>query len=518
MVEKIICKNPFKESFYMESYDVFSEETEKVSLVYCKECKQFSPAYIRIFREKHKYYCSICKRRTTRKYERAMYISPIYTKVFDDAHKITYSCAFYHHILKFDFGKMKMRKISAIYRYNITHNKQTKQTYLIRKSQNPKKNRIANITFGACSFTWKFVSEHVQYIERTEAYQDFLQAILPTWLSEHQKLRVMQFPILLRYPQLMLLPLKFTEYSTFRFQVRDNKYKRERLAQLPYKQSALVEWLFDKKVSKKERNLLFENPRVWLLYKHIVHLIENVDVKQYMLENLARISEVIHSHNLPIEDLIGQLHPNYLQEFERMKQHFKSEKRFAKAIIQQVKRNDEDCVFEYMRDIVRMMEILQEEMPTYEVPKLYDLETLHDVLASDLNKVEYECEEIQYEKEERIKLETETSEYRFLLAMSNHHLIEVGTKLNICVGSYAPEAIAKDLYIVLLEDRATGEVTHCLEFHCKRKKWSLVQAKGKYNTYPSEDISHLLIEYCMERNIRIATHDIDFESALELTS
>lgn len=78
-----------------------------------------------------------------------------------------------------------------------------------------------------------------------------------------------------------------------------------------------------------------------------------------------------------------------------------------------MKRNDEDCVFEYMRDIVRMMEVLQEEMPTYEVPKLYDLEILHDVLASDLNKVEYEYEEIQYEKEERLKLENETNEYRF---------------------------------------------------------------------------------------------------------
>lgn len=515
---EIIYKNPFKESFYMNSYDIFSEETP-VSLVYCKECKEFSPAYIRIFREKHKYYCSICKKRTTRKYERGMYISPIYTKVFDDAHKITYSCAFYHHILKFDFGKMKMRKISAIYRYNITHNKQTKQTYLIRKSQNPKKNRIANITFGACSFTWKFVSEHVQYIEQTEAYQDFLQAILPTWFSEHPKLRVMQFPILLRYPQLMLLPLKFMEYSNFRFQVRDNKYKREQLAQLPYKQSELVEWLFDKKVSKKERKLLFENPHVWVWYKHIVHLIENVDAKQYMLENLARIPEAIHSHNPPIEDLIGQLHPNYLQGFERMKQHFKSEKRFANAIIQQVKRNDEDCVFEYMRDIVRMMEMLQEEMPTYEVPKLYDLEILHDVLASDLSKVEYAYEEIQYEKEEKLKLETETSEYRFLLATSNHHLIEVGTKLNICVGSYAREEIHKDVYIVVMEEKGQKKVTHCLEFRCNgRGRWSLVQAKGKYNDVPSEEISRMLIDYCTERNIQIATHDIDLESALELTS
>ncbi|WP_242316800.1 PcfJ domain-containing protein [Bacillus cereus group sp. BfR-BA-01489] len=187
------------------------------------------------------------------------------------------------------------------------------------------------------------------------------------------------------------------------------------------------------------------------------------------------------------------------------------------AIVKQMEIS-KDYIFEYIRDIVRMIEAIQKEIPTYEIPKLYDLEILHDVLASDMNKLEMEYEEVPYSKEEILKFEIKTPTHRFLLATSNHHLIEVGTKLNICVGSYAPEAIAKDLYIVLLEDRATGEVTHCLEFHCKRKKWSLVQAKGKYNTYPSEDISHLLIEYCMERNIRIATHDIDFESALELTS
>lgn len=182
-------------------------------------------------------------------------------------------------------------------------------------------------------------------------------------------------------------------------------------------------------------------------------------------------------------------------------------------------RNEEDCVFEYMRDIVRMMEMLQEEMPMYEVPKLYDLETLHDVLASDLSKVEYAYEEIQYEKEEKLKLETETSEYRFLLATSNHHLIAVGTKLNICVGSYAREAIHKDVYIVVMEEKVQEKVTHCLEFRCNgRGRWSLVQAKGKYNDVPSEEISRILIDYCTERNIQIATHDINFENVLELTS
>ncbi|MBU4642765.1 PcfJ domain-containing protein [Bacillus toyonensis] len=516
-MEEIIYKNPFKESFYMKSDDVWSEET--VHLVHCKNCNQFSRAFIRVFREKHKYYCSICKKRTNRKYERATYISPIYTKVFDTTHKITYSCAFYHHLLKFDFEKKKMRKMSVVYRYNITHNKQTKQTYLIRKSQNPKKNRIANITFGACSFTWKFVSEHVQYIEQTEAYQDFLQAILPTWFSEHPKLSVMQFPILLRYPQLMLLPLEFTEYSTFRFQVRDNKYKREQLAQLPYKQSELVEWLFDKKVSKKERNLLFKNPHVWVLYKHLTHIFNNIDVKQYMLEKLTEISDLkrFGSYYLPIEDLFAKLHPNYLKEFECIKHHFGSERKFARAIVKQVEVSD-DSIFECLRDIVRLMEVIKEEMPTYEVPKLYDLETLHDVLASDMNKLEYEYEEISYSKKERLKLETETKDYRFLLATSNHQLIEVGTNLHICVGSYAQDAIEKLLYIVLIENKKTGEVTHCIEVHCQRRKWFLVQAKGKYNHVPSEEISRILIDYCTERNIRVATHDIDFESALELTS
>lgn len=414
---------------------------------------------------------------------------------------------------------MKMRKISAIYRYNITHNKQTKQTYLIRKSQNPKKNRIANITFGACSFTWKLLAEHLQYIEQTDAYQSMLQTILPTWFSEYSNLSVMHFPILLRYPQLMLLPIELTEYSHFRFQLRDNKEKRAQLPQLPYKQNELMKWLVDKKLAKKEQKILFENPHLLVLYKHLVHLFDNTDIKQYMLEKLAGIPDLkrFDFHYLPIEHLFGQLNPNYLHEFERIKRHFISEKMFAKAIIKQVEIS-RDYIFEYMRDIVRMMEVIKEELPTYEVPKLYDLEKLHDVLASDMNKLEYEYEEISYSKKEILKLETETKDYRFLLASSNHQLIEVGTNLHICVGSYAQDAIEKLLYIVLLENKKTGEVTHCIEVHCQRRKWFLVQAKGKYNHVPSEEISALLIEYCREREIQITTHDIDFESVLEMTS
>ncbi|MBU4642901.1 PcfJ domain-containing protein [Bacillus toyonensis] len=516
-MEEIIYKNPFKESFYMKSDNVWSEET--VHLVHCKNCNQFSRAFIRVFREKHKYYCSICKKRTNRKYERATYISPIYAKVFDDEHKITYSCAFYHHLLKFDFEKKKMRKMSVVYRYNITHNKQTKQTYLIRKSQNPKKNRIANITFGACSFTWKLLAEHLQYIEQTEAYQSLLQTILPTWFSEYAKLSVMHFPILLRYPQLMLLPMELTEYSHFRFQLRDNKQKRAQLPQLPYKQAELMKWLVDKKLAKKEQKILFKNPHLLVMYKHLVHLVDNADAKQYILEKLAGIPDLkrFDFHYLPIEHLFGQLNPNYLHEFERIKRHFRSEKMFAKAIVKQME-TSKDYIFEYMRDIVRMMEVIKEEMPTYEVPKLYDLEMLHDVLASDMNKLEYEYEEISYVRKERLKLETETKDYRLLLAASNHQLIEVGTNLHICVGSYAQEAIEKLLYIVLLENKKTGEVTHCLELHCQRSKWYLVQAKGKYNHVPSEEISSLLIEYCRERNIQITTQDIDLESVLEMTS
>lgn len=501
----------------MKSDDVRSEET--VYLVHCKECNQFSQAFIRVFRKKQKYYCSICKKRTNRKYERALYVSPIYAKVFDDENKITYSCAFHHHFLKFDFKKQKMRKISVVYKYNITYNKLSKQTYLIRKHQNPKNNRIANITFGTFPFKWKLLKEHLRYMEQEKAFQCFIRQLFPSWFSAYEQLEIMQFPILLRYPQLALLPLELTEYSDFRFRLRDHQQKRKQLEQLPQKQNELIEWLLNVHVSKKERKMLYEHPHLMVFYKHLAHIFANTDIKQYMLEKLAYLSclQRFDFVYLPMTHLFEQLNSEYVNEFDVMKNHFRNEKRFAMAIVKQMEIS-KDYIFEYIRDIVRMIEAIQKEIPTYEIPKLYDLEILHDVLASDMNKLEMEYEEVPYSKEEILKFEIKTPTHRFLLATSNHHLIEVGTKLNICVGSYAPEAIAKDLYIVLLEDRATGEVTHCLEFHCKRKKWSLVQAKGKYNTYPSEDISHLLIEYCMERNIRIATHDIDFESALELTS
>ncbi|EJR28898.1 PcfJ domain-containing protein [Bacillus mycoides] len=514
---KIIYKNPFKESFYMVSCDVWSDET--VQLVHCKECQQISEALVRIFNQKQKYYCPICKKRTNQKYEKALYVSPIYAKVFDDEHKITYSCAFHHHLLKFDFQKRKMRKISVVYRYNITHNKQSKQTYLIRKYQNPKNNRIANITFGAFPFKWKLLKEHLRYMEQEKAFQCFLRQLFPSWFSAYERLKIMQFPILLRYPQLALLPLELTEHSDFRFQLRDHQQKRKQLEQLPQKQNELIEWLLNAHVSKKERKMLYESPHLIVIYKHLTHIFVNTDVKQYMLEELAHLSclKRFDFQYLPMEHLFEQLNPEYINEFDVVKNYFRNEKRFAIAIVKQIESN-KDYIFEYIRDIVRMIEVVQKEIPTYEVPKLSDLEKLHDLLASDLNKLEMEYEEIMYSKEEIMKFETETKNHRFLLATSNHHLIEVGTQLNICVGSYAPEAIDKGLYIVLMEDKEQEKVTHCLELHCKGKQWSLVQAKGKYNDVPSEEISRILIDYCAERKIRISTHDIDFETVLELTS
>lgn len=44
-----------------------------------------------------------------------------------------------------------------------------------------------------------------------------------------------------------------------------------------------------------------------------------------------------------------------------------------------------------------------------------------------------------------------------------------------------------------------------------REKLKLVQAKGKYNSHPSEDISDMIVQYSQERGILIDTYDINID-------
>ncbi|MGR6012314.1 hypothetical protein ACT7CV_15340 [Bacillus paranthracis] len=285
MCSNIIHANPFKSSFRWKTTDI--ENCEWKMMVFCSGCNEISEA-VEVQSGRHRYSCPLCKKRIIKLHKSDTYITKVYSKVFDYEEKVVFSCAFHHHILKFNFNKRKMRKMSVLYRYNVTHNKITKQTYLVRKASNPKNNKIANITYGCIPKKWALIWSHLEYIEQDSVWKEFRESLLPSWFDLDKVSGIRQFPFYLRYPQLGMLPLELTLNIKFRQELKKARGKREELLTIPTKQIAVLEWLTDKRITKIERKILLENPNLIFMYRMAAVLFENVDVRHYFLADLLK--------------------------------------------------------------------------------------------------------------------------------------------------------------------------------------------------------------------------------------
>ncbi|PND14436.1 hypothetical protein CW304_19135 [Bacillus sp. UFRGS-B20] len=117
-------------------------------------------------------------------------------------------------------------------------------------------------------------------------------------------------------------------------------------------------------------------------------------------------------------------------------------------------------------------------------------------------------------RQERLKLENETNEYRFLITNEQHHLLEVEKIKHMC-RSYAREAIDKDcIHCGNGREKQQEKVTHCLEFRCNGRGRGLwCQSEREIINEFLRENSRMLIDYCTEKSSRLQRMNIDLESA-----
>jgi hypothetical protein len=125
-----------------------------------------------------------------------------------------------------------------------------------------------------------------------------------------------------------------------------------------------------------------------------------------------------------------------------------------------------------------------------------DIKKLHDHLSLDLDKLQKENQKIPYSDEERKLEKTFNKNKSLILAPDTHYLVEVGTRMRICVGSYGEDAISKDCDILVLKEN--NEPVVCIEVRNRR----LIQAKMKFNYPPTKEYKKEIIEWCKEKEIK----------------
>lgn len=158
-----------------------------------------------------------------------------------------------------------------------------------------------------------------------------------------------------------------------------------------------------------------------------------------------------------------------------------------------------------LRDTIYAYKNLKTMIPEYAIPvRRLRLKDIHDKVNSDYNKLKHVKKVYEYNSEIVKEYNRTVNGIEFKLASSNHELIEIGSSMNICVGSYSYRVENKTSTIITMIQN--NEYVGCLQFN---ELGELVQAKAIRNNLLKGELLTALLEYCMLTNTRITTMDVE---------
>lgn len=146
--------------------------------------------------------------------------------------------------------------------------------------------------------------------------------------------------------------------------------------------------------------------------------------------------------------------------------------------------------------------------PEYKFDAKRSIKELHDTFTLDFNRLKHESVKINYTKKQ-LELNSKIDEYDFKLAKETLDMVNAGSLMNICVGTYGDRAIRKQLGIVIAY--RDNHPVICIELDSSFK--IVTQAKTKRNFTPKEEDLKAIVRWTQEKKLRIDTSDIQLERA-----
>lgn len=198
--------------------------------------------------------------------------------------------------------------------------------------------------------------------------------------------------------------------------------------------------------------------------------------------------------------------PAFLKDL-RILFHFYSEKTVAKIFTKIIFEQE----YYFSSDCIEYLKLLSEEniLPQNIINKIGNegfTQYNHDLLMRLYNEihppVEHQEEniEISYTEEEK-KLQWDNMGYKFCLPENTNRLMDIGSKMNICVGHlYREKAIRKKVTIVYVQKDEDYKL--CIELSKCDNQFHLIQKSAFNNQYPQENELFVLKLWCREKGIK----------------
>lgn len=235
---------------------------------------------------------------------------------------------------------------------------------------------------------------------------------------------------------------------------------------------------------KEVQSMLLHNK-----YLHNPALIFYKGMDYNNVKKLRDSSDFITSMNIPKSN-------NFLYQYKKNN----TEKRFVNQLLS----TESYMLF----DTQLMHRKIKESIKDYYVDYSLSIKQLHDIFSLDYNKLSHKNKKISRNKElYKVCSNMKFNNIKYLLPRETDELISVGSKMNICVGSYGERAVRKDCFIVVGYDNE--KPVTCIELRKSEDRFSLIQVKKYHNKLPSkEEAEYIYNKFIKENNYISNTCDL----------
>lgn len=193
--------------------------------------------------------------------------------------------------------------------------------------------------------------------------------------------------------------------------------------------------------------------------------------------------------------------------FKTMIKH-KGEQIVASKILSFKRYDKNNNTFRTLSDMIRCYDELKS--CDFDFTKRYDIDELHLYLAKSVAKQKSENRKIPYADNE-IGLETSDGIFALSLARDTHELADVGMQMEICVESYANEAVSKRCAIMILRGHDRNEPVGCIELHGD----TVIQVKEKQNKLLDGQKKEFIEKWIADKGLTVGTNDLQNTEIVE---
>jgi hypothetical protein len=191
--------------------------------------------------------------------------------------------------------------------------------------------------------------------------------------------------------------------------------------------------------------------------------------------------------------------------FRTMLRH-KGEKNIASMILLHKKRDTNNNAYRTLCDMIKCYDILRH--CDFDFSKRYNIDELHLYLAAAVSEQDVQNRKIDYADDE-LDLEMSDGKFSLMLAPDTDELKGVGEEMEICVGSYANEAVSRASTILILRRLEDYCVVGCIEL----RNANVVQAKGPRNELLRKQEREFVWKWIRDRGLTVCTNDLHFNVA-----